>query len=332
LAPGDDKVESRSLKRNIEKLLAGDELALARMISLAEEDSPLVPRVMKSLYEHIGQAHRIGITGPPGVGKSTLADRLISVIRSDGKTSAILAVDPTSPFTGGAVLGDRVRMQRHFTDKGVYIRSMATRGALGGLTAVINDAADMVDASGKDYILIETVGVGQSELDIFDCADTVAVVLAPDAGDSIQTMKAGLLEIADIFVVNKADLHGADKLLQRLRLMIESSSQHNSWEIPAVACQAENVNGIDAVYDKILAHRRFLEDSGTLAEKRGRQRIRQFERILERRLLQEIRSAISKGNLGNLAEKLRTGDIDPHAAAESALHRARIRFTGEKPQ
>jgi LAO/AO transport system kinase len=306
--------------QTVNRMLEGDELALARLISLAERGGPHVSGMMKLLAPHLGGAHRIGITGPPGAGKSTLAGRLTSVIRQSGSTAAILAVDPTSPFSGGAVLGDRVRMQKHFTDEGVYIRSMASRGATGGLTNVIGEVIDIVDASGKDYILLETVGVGQNELDILDYVDTVVVVLAPDTGDSIQTMKAGLMEIADIFVVNKSDLPHIEQMVSSLRVMVESGGRDAAWGIPVMACQAETNSGTGEIFEKIQVHYRYLKASGLLMETRGIQRARQFERLLEIRVLAEIRCALSaNGNLEAILEKVKNGKMDPDTAADTIL-------------
>jgi len=309
-----------SIARTVQDMLDGDELALAKLISLAEKDGPGLPAVRQLISSRTGRAHRIGITGPPGAGKSTLVDRLISHIRQSSGTAAVLAFDPSSTFTGGAVLGDRVRMQRHSTDRGVYIRSLATRGALGGLSGAANAVIDIVDASGRDYILVETVGVGQSELDVFDYVDTVVVVLAPDSGDSVQSMKAGLLEIADIFVVNKSDLSGAEQVANNLRAMLEVGGSRAGWEIPVLLCQAENDIGVNDLVEKIIAHRRFLAASGHLEKKRGDQRVRQFEHLLEVKVLSGIRSALNAdGGLREVLEKVKRGELDPDEAAGIVL-------------
>ena len=308
------------IEETVNKMLAGDDLALAKLITLVEKADRRVPEVMRLVLPRTGHAHKIGITGPPGAGKSTLADRLTSIIRQNGSTAAILAVDPTSRFSGGAVLGDRVRMQKHFTDKGVYIRSMASRGAMGGLTYAIGETIDVVDASGREFILLETVGAGQSEMDILDYVDTVMVVLAPDTGDSIQTMKAGLLEIADIFVVNKCDLPHAEQMVDSLRVMVESGGKDPGWEIPVIVCQAESNVGPGEIFEKILSHHRYLKASGLLAKIRSKQRVRQFERLLERKVLSEIRSALCRnGNLEELVEKVKKGEMDPDTAANAVL-------------
>lgn len=315
------KLNSAQIEKTVREMLAGDELALARLISLAEKENPAIPGIMRSLSQYTGKASRIGITGPPGVGKSTLMNRLTATIREKDCSVAILAVDPTSPFTGGAVLGDRIRMQQHYIDNNVFIRSMATRGISGGLAAVINSAVDIADASGKDYILIETVGVGQSEVDIYDCADTVIVILAPDTGDSIQAMKAGLFEIADIFVVNKSDLPGATKMVSTLRMMIEAAPQKTDWTIPVIACQADHSKGVYRLFNSLLSHRAFLEISGQLALKRADQRLKQFEHLLTNQLLHRLHSDLSSGSLKQLAAKVKTGSIDPYTAVENALRR-----------
>ncbi|MDP6783417.1 MAG: methylmalonyl Co-A mutase-associated GTPase MeaB, partial [Dehalococcoidia bacterium] len=204
----------------VERMLAGGQQPLARLITLVERESTEVPQIMKLIQPHLGKAHIIGITGPPGAGKSTMVDKLTAQIRKRGATVGIVAVDPTSPFSGGAVLGDRIRMQQHYLDEGVFIRSMATRGSHGGLPHTTRGVVKLMDAFGKDFILVETVGVGQTELDIMEAADSVVVVLVPEAGDTIQTLKAGLLEIADIFVVNKADREGANYMVTELMAML----------------------------------------------------------------------------------------------------------------
>ena len=231
-------------------MLGGDRLALARLITRVENRQTGLAELMRAVQPHLGRAHVVGVTGPPGAGKSTLVDRLTSRLRAEGERVAIIAVDPSSPFTGGAVLGDRIRMQTHTLDENVFIRSMATRGSLGGLAAATGDVIKLMDAAGFPWILIETVGVGQTELDIIKQADTTVVILVPESGDSVQAMKAGLMEVADIFVVNKADREGAHSLMAELRFSVHLhyassvSPKDIDWEIPILAAQATNDVGV----------------------------------------------------------------------------------------
>lgn len=309
----------------MERMLAGDEKPLARLITMVEREGPEVPPIMRLLQPHLGRAYTIGVTGPSGSGKSTLVDRLTSLIRKEGSTVGIIAVDPTSPFSGGAVLGDRIRMQQHYLDEGVFIRSMATRGSAGGLPPTARGVIKLLDAFGKDHILVETVGVGQTELDIMEMADTVIVVLTPEAGDAIQTMKAGLLEIADIFVVNKADREGAGYLLAELMAMLRLHHSRLGWQPPVLAAQAVNDIGIQEVLQAIKDHRRALEETGRLGERRKEQRRKEFLQAVERRLTARLKEATEKdGELLSYLERVEKGELDPYSACQEVLANGRL--------
>lgn len=301
-------------------MLQGREQSLARLITLVERDGPEVPEIMKLIQPHLGKAYRIGLTGPPGAGKSSLADRLTAVLRGNRKTVGLVCADPTSPFSGGAVLGDRIRMQQHYLDEGVFIRSMATRGSLGGLPRTTRGVVKLLDAFGKDYVIIETVGVGQTEMDVMEHVDTVIVVLVPEAGDTIQTMKAGLLEIADIFVVNKADRPGAGNLVAELETMLHMYPRQKAWKVPVLATEALNNVGVDALFEQVCAHRACLEQNGQLAEKRRQQRRREFMETVEKSITDRLVDLIGKnGEMALHLEKVSCGDIDPYSAATEVL-------------
>jgi LAO/AO transport system kinase len=305
----------------VDRMLAGNEASLARLITLVEREATEVPQIMSRIYPNLGKAYSVGFTGPPGAGKSSLVDRLTAVMRGSGCTVGIIACDPSSPFSGGAVLGDRIRMQQHYLDKGVFIRSLATRDSRGGLSRAARGAVKLMDASGKDFVLVETVGVGQTELDIVEAADTTVVVLVPEAGDAIQTMKAGLLEIADIFVVNKADREGADGLVAELEKMLHQSPKQEWWQVPVLMTQATKDIGIPELYESILKHKEVLEQTGKLALHRQRQRKSEFMHTIQQRLVARILKLVEReGSMMTSLERVEKGDIDPYSASMEILN------------
>ena len=302
-------------------MLAGDVRAIARAISLVEDEASQAAALIARIYQQTGRAYLVGITGAPGTGKSTLVDALTAEIRRSGQTVGIIAVDPTSPFTGGAILGDRVRMTGHATDAGVYIRSMATRGHLGGLARTTSDAALVLDAAGKDVIIIETVGVGQDEVDIVRTADISIVVVVPGAGDDVQAIKAGIMEIGDLFVVNKADREGADRAAQaiaaNLSLGVASSGD---WKPPIVKTEATRAVGIDELWRQIRRYREHAADRQA-DRRRERQRVRLRE-LLARRLVQRIESSLPSGELERMADRVAARELDPYSAVADMIERA----------
>ncbi len=304
----------------VEEMLKGSVLSLARLITVVEGEGKEVPEIIRSVYSHLGKAYRIGITGPPGAGKSTVVDKLTVLMRQQGHRVGIICADPSSPFTGGAVLGDRIRMQQHYLDEGVFIRSMATRGSRGGLPRTVGSVMKLMDAFGMDLILVETVGVGQTELDIVENADTVMVILVPEAGDTIQTMKAGLMEIADIFVVNKADRPGADNVVAELKAMIRLKPEPGWWSIPVIATEAVNNKGIDELYKQIEQHREVMVATGKLALRRQEQRRREFIQIVEQKVTGDLLKWVEQDErLAEYIRKVEAGEVDPYSAAEAIL-------------
>ncbi|ABZ85279.1 lao/ao transport system ATPase [Heliomicrobium modesticaldum Ice1] len=309
----------------IPALLAGERRVAAKMITLVENGGPEKQELLKALHPYTGKAYIVGITGSPGAGKSSLTDRLISGLRKQGKKVGVVAVDPTSPFTGGAILGDRIRMNEHYMDKEVFIRSMGTRGSLGGLARATKEVLKVLDVFGCDYILVETVGVGQSELEIMTAADTTVVVLTPGAGDSIQAIKAGIMEIADVFAVNKADLEGADRVVTEIEVMLDLGARTRpgaaqQWRPPVVRTVAMRDSGIDQLLAAIQKHRDHLETTGKLADER-KQRIKlELREVIEHHIKDLIRNKVEKtGEWDRILDEVIQRTLDPHTAAEQVL-------------
>ncbi len=304
----------------MERARAGEARAVARLISLVEDASPLLREVMAGLAPHAGHAQIVGITGSPGVGKSTSTNALVKALRAAGKRVGVLAVDPSSPFSGGALLGDRVRMQDHALDPDVYIRSMASRGHLGGLSWSTPQALRVLDAAGCDVVLIETVGVGQSEVEIAGLADTTLVLLAPGMGDGIQAAKAGILEIGDVYVVNKADRDGADQVRRDLRNMLALADRsEDSWRPPIVQTVAQTGQGVDEVVEKIDEHHAWMASSGELNRRRVRRARDEIEAIAVTALRARWGDVHTRTELDELAEQVAAGKSDPYTAADSLL-------------
>jgi len=300
-------------------LLSGDVRALARAISLAEDRDPQATELVAELQPHTGKAYLVGLTGAPGTGKSTLADALVKVIRDRGQTVGVIAVDPSSPFTGGAVLGDRIRMSRHTLDRGVFIRSMGARGHLGGLAAATREAIHLLDAYGREVILVETVGVGQSELEISTICDSVTLTLMPESGDAVQTIKAGILEIADIFVINKVDLGGAEKT-RRLIQDAMALGPKQAWRPPIVMVSAANEEGIAKAWEAILSHQAYLKESGALTSRRQERVKQEVVALVAERAREDARRLLDGDTVvGRRLRDNRNGKLNPYTLAEEVL-------------
>ena len=303
----------------VERIVAGDRRAVARAISMVEDGAEGLPELSAGLFASTGRARTIGLTGAPGVGKSTLAGELVRVARSRGLSAAVLAIDPTSPFTGGALLGDRVRMQDHATDPAVFIRSMATRGHLGGMALAAPEAVRILDASGKDVVIVETVGVGQAEVDVAAATDTTLVVVAPGWGDAVQVAKAGILEIADVFVVNKADREGAGAAVRDLQQMLRLGPEL-VWTPPVLTTEAADGTGVEELWGAIEDHRAHLEATGLLAHGRRARLLREVEGLTVEGLRGRVRAMLEDD--ADLADALVERRTDPYRAASLLMERA----------
>jgi LAO/AO transport system kinase len=306
-----------------EQLLAGDKRALARAITLIENDDPAGWDLVREVYPYTGQARIVGITGPPGVGKSTLIGALTAELRKQDRDVAVLSVDPSSPFTRGALLGDRIRLSDHFLDPQVFIRSMASRGALGGLSETALQAALLMDASGKDDVFVETVGVGQAEIDIVDHADTVVLTLMPGSGDSIQALKAGVMEIPDVIVVNKADHPLTDSMVREIKSVLAlAESEEGAWQVPILRTEAAKGDGVAELAGKIDEHRRYIEKEGTLAERRARNLRNEVIGIAAARLRRDLADSLEGDReVAELLDQVVRRELDPATAATRLLER-----------
>jgi LAO/AO transport system kinase len=304
-----------------EAVLQGSPQAVARLISLVENHTEEAVPELRALYPHTGRASVVGVTGPPGAGKSTLVNALVRTIRAANRRVGVVAIDPTSPFTGGAILGDRIRMQDHSTDPGVFVRSMATRGRLGGLAPATAGVVAVLDAFGCDVVFIETVGAGQGEVEIAGAADTVVLVTVPALGDAVQTLKAGIMEIGDVFVVNKADRGDADRTATELKMMLGLAPEHPGWRPPVLLTVASEGGGIGQVLEALTQHRRYLEDRGLLSQRRKVRRRREILELVEERVLAWVGGDL----VDALAARVADGELDPYTAADELLGRTGIR-------
>jgi LAO/AO transport system kinase len=303
----------------IQRLLDGDKRALARAISLVENDDPEGWELVRDVYPHTGRAAIIGFTGPPGVGKSTLLGALTKLERERDRTIAVLSIDPSSPFTKGALLGDRIRLSDHFLDPGVFIRSMANRGALGGLSEATLQAALLMDASGRDVVLLETVGVGQAEVDIIDHADTVVLVLMPGSGDSIQALKAGVMEIPDVIVVNKADHPLTDTMIREIKGVL-ALGPRQGWEVPIVRTEAVRGEGTEELAARLAEHHQYIEAEGTLSERRRRNLMNEVLAIATFRMRRELEASVREDpDVKELLDRVVARELDPASAATRIL-------------
>jgi LAO/AO transport system kinase len=316
---------TRSDQSLAQRLLQGDKRALARAISLIENDDPQGWELVREVYPRTGQAAMIGFTGPPGVGKSTLLASLTRLERQRHRSVAVLSIDPSSPFTRGALLGDRIRLSEHFLDPGVFIRSMASRGALGGLSEAALQAALLMDASGRDLVLLETVGVGQADVDIIDHADTVVLVLMPGSGDSIQALKAGVMEIPDVIVVNKADHPLTDTMVREIKGVLALGPRED-WQVPIIRTEAVRGQGIEELASKLAAHRDYIEAEGALSERRRRNLMNEVLAIAAARMRRELEASLhDDAEVGELLDQVVSRELDPASAADTILDRVPVR-------
>jgi LAO/AO transport system kinase len=300
----------------IEQLRSGDVRALSRVISAVENRSHGSSEMLKALFAHSGQARILGLTGPPGAGKSTLVDQLARYYRKADRSVGIIAVDPTSPFTGGAILGDRIRMQEHFSDPGIFIRSMATRGSLGGLARATADVAMVLDASGRDVVMIETVGVGQDEVDIVRLADITVVILVPGMGDDVQTIKAGIMEIADIFVINKSDRDGAERVEREIRALQSLAIRSDKWTPPIIKTVATEGKGIESMAEAIKGYEEYLQKNNLFDQRKIKNWEQRLLEMLRDTFLEKAHQQIGEGTLSRYAAEIVKRERDPYSVVE----------------
>jgi len=307
----------------VQRLLAGDRRALARMVTLIESEAPQARHYLAELHQHTGRAHIVGVTGAPGAGKSTLVTRLVRALREREHRVGVIAVDPTSPFSGGAILGDRIRMMELSGDPNVFIRSMASRGNLGGLASATRDVVRAMDAAGYDPIIIETVGTGQAEVEVMRAAQTVLVVVAPGMGDDIQAIKAGILEIADIFVVSKADKAGADQAVAELAMLLslDPNRRKAAWRIPIIKTSALKVQGIGELVDELQKHRTYLSESGTLEQRAQRQIQSELQTLVLQAVIKALQAEVSEEEWRKLGEDVIKRECDPYSVASALAER-----------
>jgi LAO/AO transport system kinase len=318
----DTKALNQDIRSQINALRSGNVRALARAISTVENRVPGWSELLKSLFPHTGRGRVIGLTGAPGAGKSTLVDHLARLYRKQNRTVGIVAVDPTSPYTGGAILGDRIRMQEHFADEGIYIRSMATRGSLGGLARTTADVTAVLDAAGRDVILVETVGVGQDEIDIVRLADITVVILVPGMGDDVQTIKAGIMEIADIFVINKSDREGAERVEREIRALQSLALRHDGWTPPIVKTVASDGTGVEDLAAAIAGYEAYLRKENLDLKKRVENWQERLVEMLRDVMLEKARAQLGEGNLATLASEVAEHKRDPYTLVEQIAARA----------